>query len=164
MTQPAMMNILEPSRNRGYGRLPIPSGRDEEIAALLESSEITTLANHVTEAHFAVLRAYAERMASHAVRAESPTILRLGLTALGLAGLAGRSADAVTILPLYYHAARMIGMVPDGLFRTVGEALGGEAETVLDDYLGRSDRDKSLESMGYRVSRDEQGFRYEREW
>lgn len=163
MTEPAALEILEVGRNAGYGPLPIPTSRDGEISELLRASEISELAGLVTRDHFDVLRSYAERMASQAVRLKDPGTLALGLTALGLAGLGG-SRDALAVLPLFHHAAKTIGVVPGGIFRAVASAIGGEAGSVLESFLDRTEEDRSLEAMGYRVGRDAGGFRYERTW
>jgi len=163
MIDKAALEILEVGRNAGYGPRPIPVRHDEEITELLRSSKLSDLVGLVTRDHFEVLRCYAERMASQAARSKDPATLQLGLAALGLADLGG-SRNALTVLPLFYHAAMTIGVVPGRLFRTVAAMLGGEAGSVLESFPDRSEEDRSLEAMGYRVGQDAGGFRYERTW
>lgn len=153
---------LLPDQNRGYGLLPIPSGRDRAALDWIGSATEEDLAR-LTSDHWAVLRVFAERMASWAVRSENGEVLERGLLALALAGL-GESADSLTVLPLFDHAARRLKMDPAPLFLMVGERVGGEAQKALVSFLGRSDEDRSLAAMGYQEGRDRDGFRYQRNW
>lgn len=158
------LRILSAGENASYGSQPIPNQRDSEIRALLSSSDPSDLVGDVRQEHFAVLRAYAERMASLSVRTGDLSILRSGLTALGLAGLADGSREAIALLPLYDHAAGLVGADPERVFKDVGAMLRGPAARALEGFLRRSAEDRSLEAMGYRTAADSDGFRYERQW
>lgn len=159
--RPEPLQILSSAQNHGYLPLPIPAPRDAEIDDLLASTPVSALA---AEEHWPVLRAYAERMASLAVRERDPEILRRGLVALGLAGLGQGSADALTELPLFHDGAERIGEDAGRLFRSVGAELGGAVEAAVEAFLARSPEDRSLDAMGYRAGHDAGGFRYQRTW
>lgn len=160
-----MSRALLPAENHGYLSLPIPAPRDAEIADLLATTPAAKLAAKLgAEVHWPVLRAYAERMASLAVRERDPQALRRGLLALALAGLGSGSLDALAELPLFHDAAGRLDEDPAPLFRSVGEIAGGGAAATLESFLARSAEDRSLAAMGYEAGRDEGGFRYQRTW
>ncbi|MGH8176856.1 MAG: hypothetical protein ACREV5_11400 [Steroidobacter sp.] len=160
--QPSL-EILERSANVGYGKQPLPSQRDHEIRGLVENTPPAAVLDAISaDRHAATLRVFAERATALAVRHDDQQLLRIGLTALGLAGL--QSRDSVLILALYYDAAKRLQIDVRWLFGAVGNILGEPAATSLTDFLNRSDRDKSLEAMGYKTAGDKAGFCYERTW
>jgi hypothetical protein len=103
-------------------------------------------------------------MASLAVRSSNVETLRIGLLALALAGLAEGSRDALIILALFYHACPLLGSTAARIFQSIGRVVGGHAAVELKAFLARSQKDKSLEVMGYEVGQDQDGFRYKRNW
>lgn len=164
----ATLQTLDPENNAGYGRLPIPSNRDIEVMALLGSaigsSSLSQFGGQLRREHHMVLRAFAERMASLGVRTKDAGKLKVGLVALGLAGLEDGCREALLLLPLFYHAAGLLGMHPRALFVSAQALLQRPSALQLEQFLARRDEDKSLESMGYRIGSDDDGFRYERMW
>src|SRR6201999_1450563 len=77
---------LQPEINSGYLPQPIPTARDADIRALLsqamESRSIARLSHCLRDGELIVLRAFAERMATLAVRTRDPATLEDGLIAL----------------------------------------------------------------------------------
>jgi hypothetical protein len=158
------LSILTDARNEGYWQQPIPSSRDLEIKALLESSDPEALVEAVRDEHYSMLRAFAERIASLAVRMKDRGVLRTGLHAVALSGLSRGSRDAVVILPLFYHAALELAVDPEEVFTAIGSLVEPEARYLLEGFTKRSPEDRSIEAMGYIVGSDSDGFRYQREW
>lgn len=160
------LDVLELDRNHGYGPRPIPSDRDSEIETVvrrgLSPEGYGELRSGVRPEHQAVLRAYAERMASLAVRRQSAEPLGAALVALALGGLDDGSREALLILPLIYRSAELLGEDPAALFRQAAVRVGETAAGELGRFLGRDDR--SIRSMGYVEGADEDGFRYRRTW
>ena len=156
------ISVLKREDNIGYGSQDLPSKRDAELRAVLERELIADPSPRVTPDMFPVLRVFAERATSLAVREANPSLLRLGLQALALADL--RSRESLTILPLFIDAAERVGMDPRVLFGTVGNGFGGQIQKVLGDFLGRDSGDRSLTAMGYEISGDGATFRYRRTW
>jgi len=160
--------ILDPKKNTGYGPKPIPVEQDEKIQTLLtsyvRSSSTKTLMKKIRPEHWPVLEVFAERMASLAVRSNNVETPRIGLLALALAGLEEGSRDALIILALFYHACPLLGSTAARIFLSIGRVVGGHAAVELKAFLARSQKDKSLEVMGYEVGQDQDGFRYKRNW
>jgi hypothetical protein len=161
---------LDVDQNNGYGPAPIPSPRDAEIEALLviwqafSSSERSKAASEITEGQRCTLVAFAERMATSAVRHKNPSRIYLGLLALGLDGWTSDWRDNYTVLCLHYDAARRLSVDPAYLFRNAGSLLAEKVCRSFVGFLARTDADKALDAMGYRAGRDEDGFRYIRNW
>src|ERR1700733_199205 len=103
---------LETKHNRGYGALPIPQPRDEEIGRLLRTwmafDERTreASANAISNEQPPVLLAHAERMTSLAVRRRDGELLTLGLLALGSDGWRGDWRENVSLISLHNDAAQ----------------------------------------------------------
>ncbi len=157
------LEVLRPERNRGYLKTPLPKQRDTDISELVGSGGPDLSRVGRTHDHHPVLRVFAERMASWAVRTGDLETLKTGLVALSLAGL-GESRDTLTILPLFLHAAKKLGFDPVALFREAAQTASPAAAEVLEGFLRREAEDQTLEAMGYREGRDADGFRYERTW
>ena len=161
-------NALDRAPNVIYGRLPIPAERDEKIAGLLDTQlkigNLAKLASEIRMDQRGILRCFAERAATLALRRQDEKLLKLGLIALCLGWPIEDYREGLLILPVLYHAARMLGMNPEQLFHEVGNLFGGEIETELTDFLERSDEDKSLEAMGYRLIHEPDGIRFKRTW
>jgi len=161
---------LSVTENNGYGSLPIPRPRDDEIEALirrwiaLDTSSRQQAATAIREDQRFTLLAYSERMASRAVREKNPEFVFLGLLALGLDGWRNDWRDNAALICLYYDAAQKVGAEPDAVFARAGGFLSDKVATALRGFLRRSSEDKSLDAMGYEEGCDDQGFRYRRTW
>lgn len=157
--------------NRGYVDVPIPSARDQELGAYLGElarggpAAAAGAARLVGPAYTATFVAYAERMASLAVRLASVAPARLGVLAIGLCW--SRAADvrtAIPVLGVLFDGIRRAGGDPREIFREVAELGPPDAAPVLRDFLGRVDLDEIAEEMGFSARQDRDGFRYRRNW
>jgi hypothetical protein len=161
---------LDSSANIGYGRLPLPQLRDDEITRLLEDwllldpSERLASSAQVSEKQKDTLLAYSARMASLAVREKSAERIHLGLLALGIDGWKFDWRDSVGIVCLHYDAALKLGLVPERAFEDAAAVLSLKVATELRAFPKRSPVDRSLAAMGYVESVDSDGFRYKRTW
>lgn len=161
---------LNVDQNIGYGPTPIPSARDAEIESLLvkwqafsPSDRNEASARIIKNQRFTLL-AFAERMATSAVRQKDPKCIHLGLLALGLDGWNTDWRDNVTILSLHYDAAIRLAADPSFIFSEAGNLLSEKVRRSYANFLARNDEDKSLEAMGYAIGSDDDGFRYIRGW
>ncbi len=103
-------------------------------------------------------------MASLAVRDRNAEHLLLGLIAIGLDGWRDDWRENLVLLSLHYDAAKKISISPDKLFEKAATFLDDNAATGLRSFPHRSEEDKSLEAMGYKIGKDADGFRYRRTW
>ena len=151
----------------GYGSSPLPCQIDEEVESLVDvvtgDDEARTLLE-MNETHGFVLLAYAERMASLAVRENSVDILSKGMAALGIASRLIYVKESLPVLALIHDSASKLGVDPPELFSTLPLHEGDELKAYVDSFLNRSGEDRSIQAMGYVEGEDEGGFRYSRPW
>jgi len=156
--------------NQGYGSLRIPSPRDDQITTLLrtwialDAKDRLAAAEGIREDRRFTLLAYAERMASLAVRERNQDYIILGLAGLGTDGWRGDWQDNAAIISLHYGAAGKLGLPPQPVFETAAALLSANPALALRSFLNRLPQDKTLEAMGYIAGQDDDGFRYERTW
>jgi len=161
---------LNVNLNVGYGPLPIPQLRDDEITDLiatwlkLNATERQIAAQSVMETQRFTLLAYSERMASLAVRNRDSEKIFFGLLALGVDGWRGDWRDNAEILCLHFDAAERIKVIPAQVFERAASFLSLKVATALRSFIQRSPEDRSLEAMGYAAAKDNDGFRYLRNW
>lgn len=161
---------LRAENNSGYGTLPIPQPRDEEISALLRSwlsleEPVRRAAlSQISEDYRFTLIGYSERMASLAVRDRNREHILLGLLALGLDGWRDDWRDNASVVCLHHDAAQRIGLCPSNLFEEAARLLPNKPANALRSFLRRSEEDKAVEAMGYLAATDADGFRYKRTW
>lgn len=161
---------LDVASNQGYGRLPIPAPRDEQILALLREwqclseEEREAASRLITKDQMLTLLAFSERMASLAVRVRNRAFVVSGLIALGLDGWRTDWRENMLLLCLHFDASKKIGADLDSIFQEAANTLSSKVSTALVAFLKRSPADQSLEAMGYKESVDEDGFRYQRTW
>lgn len=162
------LEVLDPSVNQAYLPQLIPSTRDREISSLLsgviEGRLVARFARMLQTGHAEVLRAFAERMASAAVRKGDTAILRIGFVALLVSWPVSDSREALTIFPLFYDAMRRLDVDVSSFLESIRESLGEQLVSPFVGFLRRSTPNKSLESMGYAEGTDRDGFRYVRNW
>jgi len=163
------LSVLDPANNEGYGSARLPNGRDEEIATLIRQihgpSEFAEAKRALSSGHGTVLSAFAERMASFAVRGTSLQSLREGLAAEQLAlAVVGDYRDSLPALSLLFRACELLGADPGAEFASVAVQASPPDDQPLLDFLERDEEDRSLTSMGYVEDHDEEGFRFERTW
>lgn len=161
---------LSTTDNNGYGTWPIPNSLDDRIAELLDQwqslkpDERIVQAPTISDRQRAVLSAYSERMASQAVRTQRRDYLFHGLLALGIDGWRDDWRENVLLLCLYTDACKRIGVTERDIFGEASKCLPFNVSAALNAFSRRKPEDKSLESMGYEVSSDADGFRYMRIW
>ncbi|SRR6266446_974714 len=162
------LDILQRDKNEGYLPQSIPIERDREIEAMLSTviaeRQLARLQHCVKHEHAMVLCAFAERMATSAVRGRAPVQLQIGLVALALSWLSSDWREPLMVLPLFYHAAQQLRLNPHSFFESTRQIVGDQLAHPLMQFLKRSDENKSLKSMGYIAGTDKDGFRYVREW
>jgi hypothetical protein len=133
------MDFLEGIR---YSTDPVlPNAMDREIARRLESGAV---AGGVEDAE--LLRTYAFRMATLAVRESSEKVLRIALRALVVAGSGADIREVEPIVLALYTAARRLPLSPRRLFRE----FAAQASPSLAGLLRRYSTwgwTKSLSSM-----------------
>jgi len=165
--EPSEADLLGSDQAIGYGPRPLPDPLDEKIRHLIEAREragrLPDLAGALSLRQARVLLAFAERMASLAVRSADPAVLRQGLLAWSVGAPAEDPRDAVLILPLLWSAAEKLRLDPAAEFR----AAAGRAPASspgLESFASRSPENRRIEAMGYVESADAGGFRYQRTW
>lgn len=163
---PVDLSALDRNRNIGYLRRELPCDRDEEIRLIVEAMcSVSDSARPVLDRkQGAVLGAYAERMASLAVRRNARDLLESAIEALGLAfSVSDDPREQIMILELLYDAAVRVGY---GVSTAPSSRRDGCArgKIALRDFAARPPRDRSLAAMGYEAASDSGGFRYHRTW
>ena len=164
----SLIALLKLALKSAYYQKPIPCEIDDEISDIFvdlsahDQNNIELIADSVSGDTGHVLGLYAERMASLAVRENSIEHVKHGLIALLIYEKAHDSRDALLVLSLLHDAAVKVGNLPKAIFNEI-DALFGES-SFLSDFLGRSAEDKSIDSMGYEESKNEEGFLYVRTW
>jgi hypothetical protein len=167
-----VFDVSEPNQLRfsGYGQLPIPTGLDEEITTFVRAlgaggpAAVARIAARASEDGRDVLRAYAERMATQAVRARDATLLQAGLVAVVVGGLDRYDREALVIMPVIEDSATIIGVSPAQAFEEASLIVGHPGAAGLASWLGRTPENRSLAAMGYVRGADRDGFRYVRNW
>lgn len=162
----ADLGVLDPNLNIGYLPKPIPQPRDHEIEDILAQhmacGSFARLCHSISRGNARVLHAFAERMATAAIRNNSPGQLNFGLIALLLGQAASDSRDGLTVFPLFLDAMTKLRLDPHEIAESVRQAIGDRLTAPLVEFMKRSD--KSLQSMGYSEGADDDGFRYIRNW
>jgi hypothetical protein len=155
----------------GYGKRDIPCKLDDLMAAFVDALvasdplERRRVIKGADEMLARVAFVFAEHMASLAVRRGSADDAFRGIVALAaFEGSAGDPREALLVLPLLYDAELRLGRDPRADFERARATLDARAVEWLEGFLMRSERNKSIEVMGYRVGAEPDGFRYERTW
>lgn len=152
----------------GYGPSSIPNQIDEEVELLLESfgesREEGIVLEDMTEVHGFVLLAYAERMASEAIRQHSADVLAKGMKALTIGGKLVYGKEVLPVLALMDNSARKLGVASLELLCDLSREDDGELLRSVQNFSKRSNEDRSIQAMGYSEGQDQGGFRYRRNW
>jgi hypothetical protein len=168
-----MLPDLTPLTSResvAHGPRPIPCPLDrkvEHVVAWYENADETgraALRERITPRAASTLSAYAERMASHAVRRGDAAVLRRALLAAAIGWYHEDPRESMLILPLFYDAASRLGIEPEPLFEDAAVAAGLPPDGALASFPQRRPEDCTLACMGYRTGADDDGFRYQRDW
>jgi hypothetical protein len=148
-----------------YFEASIPAARDFEILALLRRAEagdrLGSLIDVVRpDQESAVLRCFAERMASLAVGRREPDLLRVGLVAIGIANTRTNDPrDEMTVLGPLWHSTRRLGLDAAAEFKAAAAAVPSAARFFA-DWVARPPRLQTLSAMCYTEDGEGDGFRY----
>lgn len=172
MVEIARFDPAQPKQPRydGYGPARLPCSRDSEIQVVVDRLRqggpnlVAEALAAVSEAGRRVFRAYAERMASLAVRTREVEQLDRALVAVVVGGLDDNAYEALMVMPLIEDSARRIGAEPQRLFEKAAQIVGHPGTVNLARWLARKPEDRSLASMGFVESADKEGFRYKLDW
>jgi hypothetical protein len=176
MDKNKLENILESIRQlntarlAGWGASRIPTEIDDEITDLvkryleLDDEDKKTVRLSVKRDQKFVFLAFAERMASLAIRLKSREPLMLAMMAMFLQIGIGDVREDIIRLSLVHAAAEKLEIDPRSVFMESAQQFGLDDTSGLEAFLGRSDEDKSIKSMGYTEGLDQDGFRFVRTW
>ena len=164
----SLLALLKSALDSGYYKQSIPSDIDLKLRELisniisLQRNDIESIIERVSGDNARVLGLFAERMASLAVRQNSIEPVKDGLLALLIYSRTEDPRDVLLVLSLLHDAAIKTAGAAQAVFSDVSSIIGGA--DLLNDFLSRSDEDKSIDAMGYEESKNEEGFLYVRTW
>ena len=164
------IRTLNTTRLAGWGASRIPNEIDDEITSILKAylelddGGKTKVRQEVRHDQKFVFLAFAERMASLAIRLKSQEPLMMAMMALFLQIGTGDVREDILRLTLVYAATHKLGIDPRFLFLESARQFGLHNTSGLEAFLERSDEDKSIDSMGYAEGEDDDGFRFVRTW
>ena len=163
-----LLALLKSALESAYFQQPIPSEIDDGVSRVLSSlsardqTDLKLVSDGVVADEAQVLGLYAERMASLAVRENSVNRVKQGLMALIIYARTEDPRDVLLVLCLLHDASIKTSGNPKQVFNEVNAVFG---ETVLlNDFINRSDEDKTIEAMGYEELKTKDGFLYARNW
>lgn len=154
----------------GYGPSGLPDARDQAVGDLVGRlmvagpEAVAAVLSIVTDKARQVLRSYAERMASLAVRRRERELLLRAVVALVLGGLDENRLESLIVMAPIQDSAERLGLDLPELFESASNVVGHPGTVNLMLWLTRRPEDRSLESMGFVVGEDVDGFRYKLDW
>jgi hypothetical protein len=157
-------------RFAGYGPSEPPSPLDDEVAQFVAKvagagpTGVSDAVEVATENGRRVLRAYAERMASIAVRRSDIELGRSAVIALVIGGLNDGTPEALTVMAPLEAGVRKLGGDPGEVFGRAAEVVGHPGSVSLMLWLARTPADRTLSSMGFVEGEDDSGFGYRLDW
>jgi hypothetical protein len=149
-----------------YGPSPLPNSRDDLVDKVIDRAVaggppvVAGVIKAASESGRRVLRAYARRMASLAVRRRSTQLLVRAAIAVVMGGLDQNALEALMVMPLIEHSAGLLETSLAGVFEQAATVVGHPGTVNLMVWLTRKPEDRTLASMGFVESSDEGGFRY----
>jgi hypothetical protein len=154
----------------GYGPRPIPSSIDEKVSELIASFEAMDAIGRraalsiMEQRHGFVLIAFAERMSSLSVRTKRQDLIVSALSALAIAAKLVYFKEAMPVMSLLYRSVQKLGQNPRCILSNLGSLADQQFSEFVNNFLKRSEEDRSIEAMGYEETSDADGFRYSRTW
>jgi hypothetical protein len=154
----------------GYGPSELPNKRDDVVGEFVNAlvsggaSAVAEVLPRVTDKARQVLRAYAERMASLAVRRRDNATLLKAVVALVVGGLDENRVESLMVMAPIEDSAARIGVELPRLLEDASKIVGHPATVNLMLWLTRNDEDRSLASMGFVATENTDGFRYKLDW
>jgi len=107
-----------------------------------------------------LLLAFSEDMATYALRQSEQELFSNGLTALSMVYGILDAREIMVIMVLYCDVNKRIGLSFESIINE-----GGDFGRFIEGFINRDESDKSLESMGYTLEKDEQNnLLYQRAW
>ena len=159
-----LLDRIRCARSIGYGRMPLPSTMDGEIAtlinAVIDADAYPEVDRKLGEVEAETFWVFSKRAASLSVRESDRDLILVGLVALAWGGLGNSQQyanwrDALGVLSLHYRSAELIGADPEPLFRQAVGIDGEPAAAAYIEYLSREN--PTIAQMWYRESQDGQG-------
>jgi len=157
-------------RFKGYGPSKLPSPLDEDLGVFIDQIAaagpigVADVLSKVSDTGRQVLLAYAERMASLAVRRRDQGLLLRGIVALVVGGLDRNARESLMVMALVEDSAERIGADLEDTLEAVSKIVGHPGTVNLVLWLTRKPEVRTLESMRYVAGADDDGFRYRLDW
>jgi hypothetical protein len=154
----------------GYGPSALPDPRDQAVGELVERliadgpTAVASVSSRITDKARQVLRAYAERMASLAVRRRDGDLLLGAVVAVVLGGLDENRLESLMVMAPIEDSAGRLGLDLPELFEAASNVVGHPGTVNLMLWLTRKREDRTLASMGFVAAEDNDGFRYKLDW
>jgi hypothetical protein len=161
--------VDSPFRKNPFVRQPFPTDLDEAISDLIgrfvdadrgERLQFWEMLQPTRE-QSQVLLAYAERMATQALRQADVALIREGLIAVQLEGKRDDWRETIISLTLLYDAiTRLHAPAADMFHRVAKLAPKLEVSESIRKYSQRAPANRTIESMGYELRMSGQGVAY----
>jgi hypothetical protein len=157
-------------RFNAYGPSELPNKRDEEVGEFVDGlvsggpAAVADVLSRVSEKARDVFSAYAERMASLAVRRRDRTTLVKAVVALVIGGLDENRRESLMVMAPIEDSAARIGVDFPSVIEDASKVVGHPGTVNLVLWLMRKPEDRSLASMGFVAAEDDDGFRYKLDW
>lgn len=161
------MDLLARTSAAGYEMEPLPSPTDKAVAdavrsiLALDTEERSRLSGALSDADYAILALFAERMATEAVRAKSSEAIRLGLAAMALIANPPDIRDYLVLLPLLNRSAVLVGAEPRALFAEAAHIASTDLGKAMQSYSEQPEV-PTIQQMGYFEDGAGETFRYVR--
>ena len=127
---------------------------------LLSKEEKKSVCNGITTDIAWLLLCFAINMANYSLRFSEQKYFSNGLTALGMVLDILDKREIILIMPLYYDVYKRNGLSFEKILNQ-----NDEFATFVSNFLSRNEDDKSLECMGYILTKDENNNPiYQRTW
>ncbi len=152
----------------GYGPKQIPDPIDSDVELLvntvgkLPKERLETVAGNMSLRHSQVLLAFAERMATLAVRCHDRKPLVAGLLAIRLAQTSSYMKEVMPILSVILDAAARLNISSTELVQE--PSIDGSFRSFLSEFEKRPPETRNIDAMGYKLEDVEGGPRYLRIW
>jgi hypothetical protein len=117
-------------RFKAYGPSPLPNSRDDLVDKVIDRAvaggppSVAAISKTASESGRRVLRAYAERMASLAVRRRSEQLLVRATIAVVMGGLDQGEREALMVMPLIEHSAGLLDAHLPSIFEQAAAVVG----------------------------------------
>ena len=164
-----LITFLVSDQTKGYGKRPIPDSIDSDVRELIGGllgykPDKREAALSLMKRRGSLFCAFAERMASLAVRTADASIITDGMHALGCAASIMYWKEIIPVISLLYDAAQRIHADPIDILAKCHEEADPSLKVLIDKFLEGGPSDRSISAMGYEESKDADGFRYARNW